>query len=140
MFQEFKEFALKGNMFDMAVGIILGGAFGTVIASLVGDVVMPIIGLFGGGADFSNSFMNLSGSGEYASLVAAKEAGANTLNYGSFITAIISFLILAFVLFMMVKAYNKAKLAMDGPPEEKAPAGPPAQEVLLAEIRDLLAK
>ena len=126
-------------MFDMAVGIILGGAFGTLISSLVGDVVMPIIGVVGGGVDFTNSFINLSGGGTvYASLEKAKEAGANTLNHGSFINAIISFLILALVLFMMVKAYNKAKIAMEGSPAEEAPAEPPAQEQLLAEIRDLL--
>lgn len=134
MIQEFKEFAMKGNMFDMAVGIILGAAFGTVISSLVGDIIMPIIGFFSGGVDFANLFINLSG-GDYGSLDAAKEAGAATINYGLFINSIVSFLIIAWVLFMIIKGMNAAKKA-----EEEAPSEPPVQEVLLGEIRDLLKK
>jgi len=138
MIQEFKEFAIKGNMFDMAVGIILGAAFGTVVKSLVGDVIMPVIGFISGGVDFSNLFFSLSG-GDYASLAAAQKAGAATINYGVFINNIISFMIVAWVLFLMIKAMNAAKRAEEEVVEE-APEEPPAQEVLLGEIRDLLKK
>jgi len=137
MIKEFKEFAMKGNMFDMAVGIILGAAFGTVIKSLVGDIIMPFIGFFAGGVDFSNLFINLTG-GEFASLEAAKEAGAATINYGLFINNIISFLIVAWVLFLIIKGMNAAKKAEEEAVEEEPET--PAQEVLLGEIRDLLKK
>ncbi len=133
MLKEFKDFALKGNMLDMAVGIIIGGAFGKVVASLVEDVLMPPIGKMMGGADFSNLFVNL-GEGEFASLAAAQEAGVATLNYGLFTNTIINFLIVAFALFMVVKGFNAAKKKE----EAAAPAAPPANEVLLGEIRDLL--
>jgi large conductance mechanosensitive channel len=139
MLKEFKEFAMKGNMLDMAVGIIIGAAFGTIIQSLVNDVLMPPIGLMLGGVDFSDLFVTMSeGSvaGPYATLAAAQEAGAVTVNYGVFINAVISFLIVAFAVFMVVRSFNKLKKA-----EEAAPAAPPApskEETLLTEIRDLL--
>ncbi len=134
MISEFKDFAMKGNVMDMAVGIIIGGAFGKIISSLVSDIIMPVVGKMMGGVDFSTLFMNL-GDGEYATLAAAQEAGAATLNYGSFIQAALDFLIIAFAIFMMIKAMNNAKKA-----EEEAPAEPPVEEVLLTEIRDLLKK
>ena len=134
MISEFKEFAMKGNVMDMAVGIIIGGAFGKIISSLVSDIIMPIVGKMMGGVDFSTLFLNL-GDGDFSTLAAAQEAGAATLNYGSFIQAAIDFLIIAFAIFMMIKAMNSAKKT-----EEEAPAAPPAEEVLLTEIRDLLKK
>jgi len=133
--KEFKAFAMRGNVMDMAIGIILGAAFGKIVSSFVGDVLMPPLGLLLGGMNFSNLFVPLTG-GSYATLAAAKEAGAPTLNYGMFIQTIIDFLIVAFAIFMVVKAMNAAKKK-----EEAAPAAPPApsaQEKLLAEIRDLL--
>ncbi|MCP3981078.1 MAG: large conductance mechanosensitive channel protein MscL [bacterium] len=137
MIKEFKDFAVKGNVVDMAVGIIIGGAFGTIVKSLVSDVIMPPIGLALGGVDFSNMFMVL-GEGSFESLEAAKEAGAATINYGVFINNVISFIIVAFAVFMLVKAVNSAKKKEEAKPA--APAAPPAQEVLLGEIRDLLKK
>jgi large conductance mechanosensitive channel len=139
MLNEFKEFAMKGNMLDMAVGIIIGAAFGTIIQSLVNDILMPPIGLLTGGVDFGDLFITLSagaGSGPYATLAAAQEAGAVTINYGIFINALISFLIIAFSLFMVVRNVNALRKA-----EGEAPAAPPApsaEERLLGEIRDLL--
>ena len=121
MLKEFKEFALKGNMVDMAVGIIIGGAFGTIIKSLVDDIMMPPLGMVTGGMDFREQFLVLrSGTtaGPYASLAAAKEAGATVLGYGSFITNLISFVILAFAVFMLVKAMNRLR--------SQAPAAAPA--------------
>ncbi len=140
MLNEFKDFIARGNVMDMAVGIIIGAAFTAIVTSLVGDLIEPIIGLVMGGVDFSNYFITLDG-GEYATLAAAADAGAATFNYGNFITALINFLIIAFVVFMLVKAVNKVKEAAEGEPEaeEEAPAGP-TQEELLAQIRDLLAK
>jgi large conductance mechanosensitive channel len=139
MLKEFKEFALKGNMLDMAVGIIIGGAFGTIISSLVKDIIMPPIGLLLGGIDFSELFILLR-AGEtappYLTLDAAKEAGAVTMNYGLFISAVISFLIIGFSVFMLVRQYNRLKAQEEAAPA--APAEPPKQEVLLTEIRDLL--
>jgi large conductance mechanosensitive channel len=108
LLSEFKKFAVKGNAVDMAVGIIIGAAFGTVVKSLVDDVIMPPIGKFLGGADFSSLFINISGE-TYESLAAAQEAGAATINYGLFINAIISFLIVGWVLFFVVKATNRLK-------------------------------
>ena len=134
MLKEFKEFAMKGNMVDMAVGIIIGAAFGVVISSLVDDVFMPVIGLLLGGLDFSNLFIVL-GEGTFATIDQAKEAGVATMNIGLFINAIIKFIIVAFALFLVIKGVNAAKKK-----EEEAPAAPPAQEVLLSEIRDLLKK
>jgi large conductance mechanosensitive channel len=134
MLKEFKEFALKGNMVDLAIGVIIGGAFGGLVNSMVEDILMPIIGLVTGGVDFSNLFIQLAGA-PATTLAAAKEAGA-TLAYGNFITLLINFLIIAWVLFMVVKAMNKMKKAEPAP----APAAPPADVVLLGEIRDLLKK
>ncbi len=133
MISEFKEFAMKGNVVDMAVGIIIGGAFGKIISSLVSDIIMPVIGKLMGGVDFSQLYINL-GEGEYPSLEAAKEAGAATLNYGNFIQTTLDFLIIAFAIFMMIKVMNSVRKQK----EEEAPAEPPAEEVLLREIRDLL--
>ena len=110
MFKEFKEFAMKGNVMDMAVGIIIGAAFGKIITSFVGDVLMPPIGLLLGNVDFSNLFLNLSGTA-YPSIAAAKEAGAATLNYGLFLNTVIDFLIVAFAIFMVVKQMNRLKRA-----------------------------
>lgn len=139
MLKEFKEFAIKGNMLDMAVGIIIGAAFGTIIQSLVKDIIMPPIGMLLGGVDFTDMFLTLqAGSvpGPYATLAAAQEAGAVTINYGVFTNALVSFLIVAFSVFMVVRSFNKMKRK-----EEAAPAAPPApsaEETLLTEIRDLL--
>ena len=133
--KEFQEFAVKGNVVDMAVGIIIGGAFGTIVKSLVNDVIMPPIGLLLGGVDFSDLFINL-GEGAYDSLEAANEAGAPVIAYGSFINNVISFLIVAWAVFILIKAINTMKKK-----EEEAPAEPPAppkSEVLLEEIRDAL--
>lgn len=110
MFKEFKEFAMKGNMLDMAVGIIIGGAFGKIITSLVNDVIMPPIGMLLGNVDFSNLFLDLSGTA-HPTIAAAKEAGAATLNYGVFLNTIIDFLIVAFAIFLVVKQMNKLKRA-----------------------------
>jgi len=124
MLKEFKKFALRGNVIDMAVGIIIGGAFGTIVKSLVNDVIMPPIGLLLGGVDFTNFFAVLKdgaeGPGPYAALEAAQKAGAVTINYGLFINAVISFLIVAFCVFILVKGVNKAQEAMEGE-KEKAP-------------------
>jgi large conductance mechanosensitive channel len=136
--KEFKEFAMKGNVMDMAVGVIIGGAFGKIVSSLVDDVLMPIIGKITGGVDFTNLFVTL-GDGEYSTLAAAKEAGAATLAYGQFIQNIIDFLIVAFCIFLMIKGMNKLNRKKEEPEQSAAPAGP-TQEELLAEIRDLLKK
>lgn len=134
MLNEFKNFIAKGNVMDMAVGIIIGAAFTAIVNSMVGDMIMPVVGLLTAGIDFSGLFMPLDG-GEYASLAAAEEAGAAVLKYGLFINAIINFLIVAFVIFMLVKQVNKLKEK-----EAAAPAVPPADVKLLTEIRDLLKK
>ena len=133
MLQEFKDFINRGNVVDMAVGIIIGAAFTTIVKSLVDDMIMPVIGMFTGGMDFSNYFFTLS-EGEYATLEAAKTAGAATVNYGVFINALINFLIVAFAVFILVKNVNRFKKAEAASP----PPAPPRQEVLLEEIRDLL--
>ncbi|MGE9266853.1 MAG: large conductance mechanosensitive channel protein MscL [Verrucomicrobiales bacterium] len=136
MLKEFKEFAFKGNLIDMAVGIIIGGAFGTVVKSLVDNVFMPILGKITGGINFTEMYINLSQT-EYDSYAKALEAGAPVLGYGQFITDLIAFVLLAFAVFIVVK---KALVAMQkkDEEEEKAPEAPPKQEVLLEEIRDLL--
>jgi large conductance mechanosensitive channel len=108
MLKEFKEFAMRGNVLDMAIGIIIGAAFGKIITSLVSDVIMPPIGLLLGKLDFSNLYINLSGQ-PYASLVAAKAAGASTINYGLFINTVIDFIIVAFVIFLLIRQVNKLK-------------------------------
>ena len=133
--KEFKEFAMKGNVMDMAVGVIIGGAFGKIVTSLVNDVLMPVISLCTGGIDFTNMFVNLSDDAKYATLAAAQEAGASVFAYGQFIQNIFDFIIIAFRIFLMIKAMNKMKKQEEPAPE--APAGP-TQEELLAEIRDLL--
>ncbi len=138
MLKEFKEFALKGNMIDMAVGIVVGGAFGRVVSSLVDDVLMPPIGKITGGTDFSNLFITL-GEGEFASISQAQEKGIPTLNYGQFANNIIDFLIVAFAIFMVVKLLDKAKKKQAAEPAPEPPP-PPRNEVLLEEIRDLLKK
>ncbi len=137
MLQEFKEFALRGNVVDMAVGIIIGAAFSTIVKSLVNDVIMPPIGLITGGMDFSDLYINLSG-GDYQSLAQAREAGAATINVGIFINSVISFAIVAFVLFMVIKGMNQLRRKQE---EEPATEPPPSREVqLLEEIRDALVK
>ncbi|MEE4311570.1 MAG: large-conductance mechanosensitive channel protein MscL [candidate division KSB1 bacterium] len=139
MLKEFKEFAMRGNVIDMAVGIVIGAAFGTIVSSFVNDVLMPPIGLLLGNVDFSDLFVVLkegSAAAPYLNLAAAKEAGAVTLNYGAFVNTVINFLIVAFAIFMVVKSMNKMKKK-----EEEAPAAPPKpsnEEQLLSEIRDLL--
>jgi large conductance mechanosensitive channel len=132
---EFKEFAMKGNVIDLAVGVIIGGAFGKIVDSLVGDVIMPIVGRIFGGLDFSNYFIPLSGQ-TAATLVEAKKSGA-VLAYGSFLTVAVNFIILAFIIFMMVKQINRLKSA-EPPAPPAPPAAPPEDVVLLREIRDAL--
>jgi large conductance mechanosensitive channel len=137
--QEFKDFAVKGNVVDMGVGIVIGAAFTSIVNSFVADIINPIIGVITGGIDFSNLFINL-GEGDYASLSAARAAGAPTINYGLFINAIISFLIVAFVLFIIIKNVNRLKkMALEEPEEEKTPETS-AEVKLLTEIRDALKK
>ncbi len=138
MFNEFKKFIMRGNVMDLAVGVIIGGAFGAIVSSLVDDVLMPIIGAIFGGLDFSNYFAPLSEGISASTLDAAKEQGA-VLAYGNFITAVINFLIIGFVIFLIVRSVNNLMESMKEE-EEAAPAAPPAQEVLLTEIRDLLKK
>ena len=134
MLKEFKEFALKGNMVDLAIGVIIGAAFGGLVQSVVNDVLMPIVGLITGGVDFSQLYVQMRGEAQ-PTLDLAREAGA-TLAYGNFVTLLINFLIVAWVLFMVIKAMNRLKRQ---PPPAVA-AAPPRQEVLLEEIRNLLAK
>ena len=139
MLKEFRDFAVKGNVVDMAVGVIIGAAFGKIVGSLVTDVLMPPIGKLMGGVDFSSLFVTL-GPEQYKSLAEAQAAGAATVNYGLFINNVINFIIVAFCVFMMVKALNSAKKKETAPAAPAAPPAPPRQEVLLQEIRDLLAK
>ena len=136
MFKEFKEFAMKGNVVDLAIGVVIGGAFGKIVDSLVNDIIMPIIGAITGGLDFSNYFVGLSKAVNAPALLDAKTQGA-VLAYGSFMTVAVNFLIIAFVLFLVVKAINKMKKQEAAAPAE--PEAPPRQEVLLEQIRDLLA-
>ncbi|MBO9466241.1 Large-conductance mechanosensitive channel [Pelagimonas phthalicica] len=140
MIQEFKDFIAKGNVMDMAVGIIIGAAFTAIVTSLVGDLINPIIGLFMGGVDFTEWFYALNGEA-YGTLAAAEEAGAPVFAIGRFVMAVINFLIIAFVVFMLVKMVNKAKAAAEEPEEPKAeePAGPTELDILM-EIRDSLKK
>jgi len=143
MLKEFRDFIARGNVMDMAVGIIIGAAFTSIVKSLVDDIINPIIGIFMGGVDFTDKFIVLSGDGDYASLEAAREAGAAVLAYGSFIMAVLNFLIIAFVVFMLVRTVNRVKEAAtkkeEEAPAEEAPKGPTELEVLL-EIRDALAR
>ncbi len=138
MVQEFREFAVKGNVIDLAVGVIIGGAFGKIVGSLVDDVIMPVVGSLFGNLDFTNLFLPLGNvpEGTARTLAAMKEAGVPTLAYGSFITVAINFIILAFIIFLMVKQVNRLKRA-------EPPAPPPATPedvLLLREIRDSLQK
>lgn len=133
MLQDFKNFAFKGNAFDLAVGVIIGAAFNNIVQSIVNDLIMPIIGAITGGLDFSNYFLPLSPAVTATSLAAAREQGA-VFAYGNFITVLINFLIVAFILFQLVKAAVKLK-KQEPPP---APAAPPRSERLLEEIRDAL--
>lgn len=138
MLKEFKEFIARGNVMDMAVGIIMGAAFTAIVNSMVGDLIMPVIGVATSGVDFADKFVALNGM-EYASLAAAQEAGAPVVTYGLFINAVINFVIVAFVIFMLVKGVNKLKRAAEDPKQKDAPP-PPKEVVLLTEIRDLLKK
>mgnify|MGYP000937752551 CR=1 FL=1 len=138
MFKEFRDFALKGNVIDLAIGVIIGAAFGAIVSSIVDDIFMPVIGLILSGIDFSNLFIVLNNPNGVAvpSVAFAKENGIATLNYGLFINAVVKFTIIAFVLFMVVKAINRLRRK-----EAEAPAAPPApttEEKLLAEIRDAI--
>jgi large conductance mechanosensitive channel len=137
MLEEFKAFIARGNVMDLAVGVIIGGAFGKIVSSLVDDLIMPIIGAITGGIDFSNYFIALSSAVTAPTLVEAKKQGA-VLAYGSFITVVIQFLILAWIIFLMVKAINRMRVKEEAKPA--APAAPAADIVLLTEIRDLLKK
>ncbi|MAC73726.1 MAG: large conductance mechanosensitive channel protein MscL [Marinovum sp.] len=142
MFKEFKDFIAKGNVMDMAVGIIIGAAFTAIVKSMVGDLINPFIGLFMGGVDFTNMYAVLAGDvAAGASLEAAREAGAAVFAYGAFIMAVINFLIIAFVVFMLVRYVNKVKeaSAKKEVAVEKAPVGP-SEVDLLTEIRDALKK
>jgi large conductance mechanosensitive channel len=139
MLTEFKKFAMRGNVVDMAVGIIIGAAFGAIVSGFVDQIMMPLIGMVTGGTDFSNMFVLLregATPGPYASLVAAKTAGAVVIGYGAFINAVVNFVIVAFALFLLVKAMNAMKEAEVPAP----PPGPTKEEALLTEIRDLLAR
>jgi large conductance mechanosensitive channel len=138
MLKEFKEFAVRGNVADMAVGIIIGAAFGKIVDSLVKDVIMPPIGLLLGKVDFSNLFLVIKQgvqAGPYLTVEAAQKAGAVTFNYGVFINTLISFLIVAFAVFLLIRTLNRLKLQ-----EEKKPAATPEEIVLLRDIRDALRK
>lgn len=133
MLKEFREFAMRGNVLDMAIGVIIGGAFGKIVSSLVSDVLMPPIGLLMGKVDFSSLFINLSGTPQ-PSLASAKAAGAPTLNYGVFLQSVFDFVIIAFAIFILVKQVNRFKKEAPPPP----PVGPTTEEQLLMEIRDAL--
>ena len=133
MMQEFREFAVKGNAIDLAVGVIIGAAFGKIVDSIVGDLIMPVIGKLVGGLDFSSYYLPLAGQAAGLSLAEAKKAGA-VLAYGNFITILVNFIILAFIIFMMVRQINRLKKAEPAP----APAAPPEDIQLLREIRDSL--
>ena len=137
MMAEFKAFIAKGNVMDLAVGVIIGGAFGKIVSSLVDDIIMPIVGAITGGVDFSNLFIPLAEGVTAGTLDAAKEQGA-VLAWGNFVTVVINFLILAWIIFMMVKAVNSMRKQEEAAPAE--PAAPPADVALLTEIRDLLKK
>lgn len=135
MLKEFKEFALRGNVVDMAVGIVIGAAFGKIVTSLVNDLVMPPLGLLTGNVDFSRLYVNLT-STEYPSLAAAQEAGAATLNYGLFINAVLNFIIIAFAIFLVIRGMNRLQRKAEEKPAE--PPKPSAEVQLLTEIRDSL--
>ena len=134
MLKEFKDFIARGNVIDMAIGIIMGAAFTTIVKSMVDDMIMPVVGIFTNGIDFSDLFINLSGK-DFENIAAAKAAGAATLNYGLFINAVINFLIVSVVVFILVKNVNRLKKSA-----EAAPEAPPEELAVLKEIRDLLKK
>ena len=138
LLSEFKDFAVRGNVVDMAVGVIIGGAFGKIVTSLVSDILMPLISLAVGGIDFTNWFVQLGGREEkiYDTLKEAQEAGVATFNYGNFLQVTFDFIIVAFCIFMLIKVVNKLKKKEEEAPA--APAAPSKEEVLLTEIRDLL--
>ena len=139
MLDEFKQFALRGNVLDMAIGIVIGVAFGAIVSSLVDDIIMPPIGLVLGGMDFSQLFVVLRGEGDFNTIEQATEAGAVTWNIGLFINAVVKFVIVAFALFLIVKGFNRLRRKQDVAPEApEAPVTPPRAELLLEEIRDLL--
>jgi large conductance mechanosensitive channel len=138
MLNEFKKFIARGNVMDMAVGIIMGAAFTAIVTSMVGDIIMPVIGVITSGVDFADRFFALDGN-TYATIAAAKEAGAPVITYGAFINAVINFVIVAFVIFLLVKGVNNLKQQAEDPKAKDAPP-PPKDIVLLTEIRDLLAK
>lgn len=135
MMQEFKDFAMKGNVMDLAVGVIIGGAFGKIVDSLVNDLIMPVVGKIIGGVDFSNIFIKLSGPDSFT-LDGLKKAGGSAFAYGNFISIMVNFIILAFIIFMLVRAMNKMKK----PPAPAATPPTPEDVVLLREIRDALKK
>jgi len=137
MVQEFKEFAMKGNVVDMAVGVVIGGAFGKIVNSLVNDVIMPPIGMLLGGVDFRQLYVNL-GPTAHETLEAAEKAGAPVIKYGAFINTVLDFVIIAWAIFLVVKGINRLK--REAPPEPAAPAAPSEDVVLLREIRDALRK
>ena len=137
MLKEFREFAMKGNVVDLAVGVIIGAAFGAIVTSMVGDIIMPIVGAITGGLDFSNFFFPLSSKVTATSLAAAREQGA-VFAYGNFLTVVINFLILAWIIFLMVKAVNKMRVSLEKQKNEEPAAPPPVDVQLLTEIRDLL--
>ena len=139
MLNEFKAFIAKGNVMDLAVGVIIGGAFGKIVTSLVNDIIMPVVGAMFGGIDFSNYFLALSSNVTATTLAAAREQGA-VFAYGNFLTVVIDFLILAWIIFLMVKLVNKLRTSVEKEKAPEAPAAPPADIQLLTEIRDLLKK
>ena len=140
MMQEFREFAVKGNVIDLAVGVIIGGAFGKIVDSVVADLIMPVVGLVFGKLDFSNLFIVLGNvpQGTGTTLDAIKKAGVPVFAYGNFLTVAVNFVILAFIIFMMIKQINRLK--REAPPAPAAPVAPPEDIVLLREIRDSLKK
>ena len=139
MLKEFQEFISRGNVMDLAVGVIIGAAFGKIVDSLVNDIIMPIIGAIFGGLDFNNYFLPLSSAVTAPTLAAAKEQGA-VFAYGSFLTVVLNFLILAWIIFLMVKAVNNVRKRLESEKPAPAPAPPPARGALLTEIRDPLAR
>jgi large conductance mechanosensitive channel len=139
MINEFKEFIARGNVMDMAVGIIMGAAFTAIVTSMVGDLIMPVIGVATAGIDFADLYVSLDGE-TYASLAAAEEAGAAVIKYGVFINALINFLIVSLVVFMLIKGVNSLKRKQEEAPADEKPAAPPADVALLTEIRDLLSE
>lgn len=136
MLKEFKAFAMRGNVIDLAVGVIMGASFGKIVSSLTNDVLMPPLGLLLGKVNFSNLYLNISGT-DYPSLEAAKAAGAATINYGIFLNTVIDFTLVAFAIFLLIKQINRFAVK---PAPEAAPAGPTKDQELLMEIRDLLKK